>query len=204
MKRLSFFISLVFLVVLLTACASQAAPQPAGVKALEDLTPTNLPRESPTASMRSEIVSSDPPASCPITRATDVPFVPPEPFPPQPPERYVNQFWYGTPDLWTMLGSGGTWWALPHNKSGYGQKVFWWSEHFDVSTNSYPPFTVIIEQLDADAPPSPIVVAEEATNASADFGTAMLTGVEIPALGCWKITGRYQDAELSFVVWVAP
>jgi hypothetical protein len=48
------------------------------------------------------------------------------------------------------------------------------------------------------------MVTEEATNASADFGTAMLTGVYVPSLGCWKITGQYQEAELSFVVWVAP
>ena len=101
-----------------------------------------------------------------------------------------------------MLGSDATWYALPHRKDGYGQKVFWWSQSFDVATDPYPAFTVIIEQL--DVPSSPIVVAEQATNASADFGTAMLTGVEIPNLGCWKVTGQYNDAELSFVVWVAP
>jgi len=28
--------------------------------------------------------------------------------------------------------------------------------------------------------------------------------VDLPTLGCWKITGKYSDAELSFVVWVAP
>jgi hypothetical protein len=48
------------------------------------------------------------------------------------------------------------------------------------------------------------MAAEQATNASADFGTAMLTGVVVPEIGCWKITGKYAQAELSFVVWVAP
>jgi hypothetical protein len=36
------------------------------------------------------------------------------------------------------------------------------------------------------------------------MGQFMLTGVEVPAAGCWEITGRYDQTELSFVVWVAP
>ena len=101
-----------------------------------------------------------------------------------------------------MLGIEAIWYALPHDKDGYSQKVFWWSQNFDVTKDPYPAFRVTRERLDLKS--SPIVVAEEATNASADFGTAMLTGVAIPALGCWKITGQYQKTELSFVVWVAP
>jgi hypothetical protein len=116
----------------------------------------------------------------------------------------MNEFWYGTPDLWTMLGTAATWSGLPHNQYGYSQKVFWWSRHFDVKADPYPALKVILERLDASEPFSPIVVTEEATNASADFGTAMLTGVYVPSPGCWKITGQYQESELSFVVWVAP
>jgi len=29
-------------------------------------------------------------------------------------------------------------------------------------------------------------------------------GIHIPVYGCWQITGRYRDQELSFTVWVAP
>jgi hypothetical protein len=143
-------------------------------------------------------------ASCPITQAPEAAFIPPAPFPPKPPERYGNEFWYGTPDLWTMLGTGGTWSGLPLDKSGYSQKVFWWSQHFNVKKDPFPPLTVMIEHLDVVDSSSPILVTEQATNASADFGTAMLTGVELPTPGCWKITGQYQDWALSFVVWVIP
>jgi hypothetical protein len=101
-----------------------------------------------------------------------------------------------------MLGTEATWRGLPQDRNGYSQKVFWWSQYFDVKTDPFPALTVILARL--DAPSSPIVAAEEATNASADFGTAMLTGVELPTPGCWKITGQYQEAELSFVVWVVP
>jgi hypothetical protein len=30
----------------------------------------------------------------------------------------------------------------------------------------------------------------------------MLTGVYLPAPGCWEITGNYEGTQLSFVVWV--
>ena len=32
----------------------------------------------------------------------------------------------------------------------------------------------------------------------------MLTGVYVPAPGCWEITGEYHGNKLSFVVWVEP
>jgi hypothetical protein len=65
-----------------------------------------------------------------------------------------------------------------------------------------PALIVTGERLDAQAPP---LTSSQATNAYAsDIGSAMLTGVDLPTLGCWRITGRYGTAELSFVVWVAP
>jgi hypothetical protein len=32
----------------------------------------------------------------------------------------------------------------------------------------------------------------------------MMVGMDIPTPGCWEITGRYEDDELTFVVWVVP
>jgi hypothetical protein len=61
---------------------------------------------------------------------------------------------------------------------------------------------VTAERIDVKAPPGE---SSGATNASSgDIGTAMLVGVNLPTPGCWKITGRYKEDELSFVVWVAP
>jgi len=40
------------------------------------------------------------------------------------------------------------------------------------------------------------------TNASADFGTAMLVGIEVPTAGCWRLTATYRDRYLSYVVLV--
>lgn len=44
----------------------------------------------------------------------------------------------------------------------------------------------------------------QATNAIMGRTSAMLTGVYVPAPGCWEITGDYQGDRLSFVVWVTP
>jgi len=58
------------------------------------------------------------------------------------------------------------------------------------------------ERLDESAPPLDV---SQATNVYApDIGSAMLIGAGFPTDGCWKITGRYKDAELSFVIWVTP
>lgn len=204
MPKLYSLLLIIILASFLTGCAAAANPQ------VEEITVKDGSRapagltDSSTDSAYTEVVSHNPPDSCPITRAPDVAFIPPEPYPSAPPERYENQFWFGTAELWTMLGTDGTWYALPQSNNGYGQKVFWWSQSFDSKVDPFPAFSVTVEQLDTHAPSAPNVVAQEATNASADFGTAMLTGVQIPSLGCWKVTGQYNDSELSFVVWVAP
>lgn len=35
-----------------------------------------------------------------------------------------------------------------------------------------------------------------------DIGSFMLVGVGIPTAGCWELTARYRDAELTYVVLV--
>jgi hypothetical protein len=56
--------------------------------------------------------------------------------------------------------------------------------------------------VDAPAPP---LNAYEATNAYAeDIGSAMLVGVGFPTPGCWEVTGKLADQELSFVIWIQP
>jgi hypothetical protein len=115
---------------------------------------------------------------------------------------FEGEFWYGSSSLWTAVRQNGVWEALPHNPEGYTQKVFWWRDGYIGGHEPEPMVIVTGERLDAPAPP---LHASEATNASAsDIGSAMLVGVDLPTLGCWKITGQYKKTELSFVVWVAP
>jgi hypothetical protein len=200
MKKFSFYLSTLLLATLLASCASKTAVRPVPVKAMEETTSMPLLESSVPVSTQAEVVHHDPPASCPITTPQNPPFTAPKPYSPNSP--FDSNFWYGSSSLWTDLPRDGIWYALPHNREGYTQKIFWWREGYIWNEEPQPELTVSGERLDAAAPP---VIVSRATNAYAgDIGSAMLVGVDFPTLGCWKITGKYADVELSFVVWVAP
>jgi hypothetical protein len=188
------------LIPVITGCAPKAFAPPELAKALENPTATNLPDKLTATEMAiAEFVPHDPPASCPITVPQDPHFVPPAPYNAM---GFQGEFWYGSDSLWTAIRKNGIWEALPHNTEGYTQKVFWWRDGYVWNEEPEPELTVTGERLDA---PVPALQASKATNASAsDIGSAMLVGVDMPTLGCWKVTGKYGRAELSFVVWVAP
>jgi len=182
----------IIIILLLVGCAGNAAAQ------ANKVPPASAPkRAEPTAVP--EVVSKSPPASCPVTTPQNPTFVPPAPYDSL---GFDGEFWYGSNSLWTAIRQNGTWEALPHNPEGYAQKVFWWRDGYVWNEEPEPNLIVTSERLDASAPP---LIASKATNAYAsDIGSAMLVGVDLPTLGCWQITGRYGEAELSFVVWVAP
>jgi len=195
-----FLLSILILAALMASCSPNAVAQPGEVRALENPTPTDQ-AEFPTSvtSPTTEVVSQVPPASCPITVPQDSTFIPHAPYDALGIE---GTFWYGSNSLWTAVPQDGIWWGLPHNPSSYTQKVFWWREGYIWAEEPEPDLIVTGERLDAPAPP---LISSKGTNAYAsDIGSAMLVGVDLPTLGCWKITGKYKDAELSFVVWVAP
>lgn len=200
MQRLYFTLSILIVASLLVGCALNVVPDLGGAKELENPAPTDLSKIRQSAeTTKSETAPHNPPASCPVTTQQDPPFTAPKPYSRDAP--FPNQFWYGSESLWTMLPANGTWAGLPHNPQGYTQKVFWWRVGYTWKEEPQPELIVTGERLDAK---SSHLIVSEATNAFADdIGSAMLVGVDFPTLGCWKITGQYEDAELSFVVWVA-
>lgn len=200
MLRRYFFLSILMITALLAGCAPMAVAQAADVRALENSTSTELTEKATSIpAMEEEVVPRDPPPSCPVTTPQDPPFIPPSPYDSL---GFEGNFWYGSNSLWTAVRQDGIWEGLPHNPSGYTQKVFWWREGYVWTEEPEPDLIVTGERLDA---PAPALIASMGTNAYAsDIGSAMLVGVDFPTLGCWKITGQYADAKLSFVVWVAP
>lgn len=140
--------------------------------------------------------------TCAVTQPPDPPFLAPEPNTPDAP--YEDMFWYGSDELWTMLLKDGIWAGLPYHdeKDGghYSQKVFWWRHGYVYSEEPEPTFSVRGVNLDDS---TETFESPDATNAyNPVIKSAMLTGVELPSVGCWEITGYYQGHELSFVVWV--
>ena len=125
------------------------------------------------------------PKSCPITKPPSQPFVPPSPYPGDPGE---DRFWFGTEKLWTHLFVDGTWRGLRTN-SGYGDKVFWWRQGYSWRTENPPKLTVTARRLDSPATP---LVTDEHANAgwtSDRDHPFIVTGIDIPTVGCWQITG---------------
>jgi hypothetical protein len=139
------------------------------------------------------------PESCPVTKPPARPFIPPWPYPNKTSE---GSFFLGTNKLWIHLRADGTWQGLPLWPDGtIRQKLLWWREGYDLHRNPRPPLKVTGNRLDSPAPPIQSSVSNGWTDDS-EHGF-MTNGINLPGLGCWKITGRYEDdAELSFVVWV--
>jgi hypothetical protein len=151
--------------------------------------------ETPSSSSSSREVDG-----CPVTVPPDPAFVPPEPYPSRPPDLYDKE-WYGTAELWTWLGSEGEVWQDLADDNGDGmlsEKTFWWSEEL-ASGGRLTPITVAARRL--DGPGSFRVTAPGGGGYRADIRSFMLVGVKIRA-GCWELTARYRNAELSYVVLI--
>ncbi len=147
------------------------------------------------------------PETCPVTKADHSSFVPPYPYPAD----NFGGFWFGTYRLWTALPSNGIWTVAyfsttdpaSGNKVEWWRyaKVSWWRQGYDWHVDGAPRLKVTGRRLDSTAPP---LVADDANAVGIKFPKVyMMDSLYFPTLGCWEITGRYEDDELNFVVWVA-
>ena len=181
--------------------AGSAAPAGIG-SASEGRTAQNaLPTSSPPLAIAATAAPSRPAASpgrCEPTRA-DPAFVPPKPFLARPPAVYEAS-WYGTARLFTMVD------RVPAPKGPWlydgvplPDKTFWWSADWSPRVAPEPEITVTGRRLDGVGT---FRAGDPGTNATADFGTAMLVGVDYPSVGCWQITAHYREATLAIVVQV--
>jgi hypothetical protein len=159
------------------------------------LTQASLAQHS---AQQSQTATRDVPETCPVTKASDHPFIPPWPYPKVP---YPGGSWFGTDRLWISPPEDGTWRGLGHytpNDPTFRQKMQWWRQGYDYHTEPKPKLKVTGKRLDATAPP----LMAEANNVIGP-PPSMMVGMNIPTLGCWEITGHYEDDELTFVVWLS-
>jgi hypothetical protein len=150
------------------------------------------------SAQQSQTATSDVPETCPVTKASDHPFIPPWPYPKEP---YPGGSWFGTDRLWISLPEDGTWRGLGHytpTDPSFRQKMQWWQQGYDYHTEPKPKLKVTGKRLDAEAPP----LTAEANNVVGRL-PSMMVGINIPTLGCWEITGHYEDDELTFIVWLS-
>ena len=173
-------------VVLVTGCGGPSS---------SDLGPANA-GQSPEPSATSREMDG-----CPVTVPPQSGFVPPKPYPPEPP---FEEVWYGTAELWTLLDpNGAVWTGLPVGKGPHavGDKTVWFSENFstaegeDFSGNA--DITLTAVHLDGSAR----TVVQEGGVPSFNRGIKnfMLVPLGLPEPGCWELTATYRGAELSYV-----
>jgi hypothetical protein len=137
------------------------------------------------------------PSTCPVTSLFDKPLVPPYPYPPNP---YPGGSWFGSDRLW-IVGPPVVWKGLSHstpNDPTFTQKMQWWRQGYDPRIEPIPKLKITGRRL--DAPARPLITEVSSTDGARP---SMMVGMNFPTLGCWEITGRYEDDELTFVVWIA-
>jgi hypothetical protein len=131
------------------------------------------------------------PGGCPVTAPPNPAYVPPAPHRPNAP---LGMFWYGTDALWILLGVEG-------RDPG---KLFFWSKDYDAWKEPLPEFSITGKRLDGEAPPYLSTYATNAILGRAPFESAILTGLSLPAAGCWELTAHYRGNALTFVMWTKP
>jgi hypothetical protein len=84
----------------------------------------------------------------------------------------------------------------------FREKLPFWRQGYDPHSEPRPNLTVSGKRIDAIAPP---VQTDGKGNGSwTRDDQFIMTGIDFPTAGCWEMTGRYNDEELTFVVWVSP
>jgi hypothetical protein len=137
---------------------------------------------------------------CPVTKASDRAFVPPAPY-----RTMVGSggFVVGTLALWTVIG--------PHSRVQDLSKLPYFRQGYDWMKEKDPRLTVVARRLDGQYP---MVWNGWANNGNASVAGGgevmfMVTGLDIPAAGCWEIAAHYVPSPdniqtLTYTVWVEP
>ena len=171
---------------------------------LVSITPRPLPAPGkshpPKDSIRqTKEVSSSTPETCPVTQPPAQAFLPPPPYPSQ---HSSEGFWFGSEKLWVQLPKDGIS-HLPHNgppDADFGQKIQWWRKDYEWRTDMPSKLKVTGERIDSPAPH----LASHSKASGTTGRSFIMSGLNIPTLGCWQITGNYAGDKLTFVIWVAP
>lgn len=158
------------------------------------LLPAAVEQESGTVKSRGV------PETCPASKPSDEPFVPPSPYPTK---ASAGSFWFGTDRLWTILRSDARW---PQDVKTFWWRQEWgrydWGAHGSIPRDNSSKLRVSARRLDAPAP-SPVISRAKGGYREQDLKAFLVGGIKFSTPGCWSVTGRYDDDELTFVVWVA-
>ena len=113
------------------------------------------------------------------------------------PKPLEGRTWYGSESLAVQLRADG---VIPTTKPGarIAIKLFLWSAGFEPGMEH----NLRVDVSSVNGEPVTAKVDERPTNAYAEDlgGWTMLTGIDFPDPGCWRISAEYLGQTLTFVV----
>jgi hypothetical protein len=135
-------------------------------------------------------------AECPVTLPSSSPV--------DVPNSASNSYfgWFGSEALAVLLPADGRWRGMgPSHK--FRNKFWIWRRGYEATAEPKPALTFRGTKLmDGDKPER--IQIDRATNAFGEGWSQMLTLMEFPSAGCWKVTAKYVHVditqELTFVV----
>jgi hypothetical protein len=132
------------------------------------------------------------PETCPVTKFSEKPFIPPYPYRAKP---SGGGSWFGSDGLWIAPPTNG-------EIGGLREKMGWWRQGYDWHTEPTLKLKVTGRRLDSQAPPLD-VEGPNPVGVRGYPGNYMMVVLVFPTPGCWEITGRDENDELTFVISVA-
>ena len=139
-------------------------------------------------------------SACPTTASSK-----PARFIPPAPHHAVlerGMFWYGSEHLFVQLNEDGSWHGLYRaDLKAYRNKLALYRNGFDWQREPKPPISVSASPFDSARP---VVAAEGGAGSyNEDTGSMIMTALDLPGVGCWRITAAYNHEQpLTFVVSV--
>src|SRR5258707_9908311 len=88
--------------------------------------------------------------------------------------------------------------TLFRSRSHVQAKLFFWRQYDPHGERT----TLIVRGKRIDAVAQPLQTDGPGTASSTADDQFLVTGINFPTIGCWEITSRYGNDELTFVVWV--
>jgi hypothetical protein len=159
----------------------------------------------PKANAQNQVIQLDvPPASCHVTLPTSGQFQP-TPGISTVAEHYSHargRFLYGNGKLSTVLPTDGIWRTMFSDPThgAYSTKLPWFRLDPSFSQNDGP-LSITLTALGAPPYEKSTTYRGDAHPNSGD--TEVNSNIFVPMVGCWQITGKYKDQELTFTVWVS-
>jgi len=109
--------------------------------------------------------------------------------------------WFGTEQLAAMIPADGRWNGMgkQHN---YRNKFWWWHQGYDAKSRSANRLNITAKNLDNGT----IITLHKASDAyqgSDNYAWgSMITAVEFPSSGCWRVSGSLGRAQLDINLYV--